>query len=72
MEQVKIYKSAHGILELVEELRNSGYKQGVDFDFEFVPARWEGILSLSATENSHGIFTFYREELATYATLKWG
>ena len=51
------------ILGYVAELRNQGYKQGIDFDFAYFPEKYTedgflGIVQRRAVE-----FTFYNEHL---------
>lgn len=72
MTEVKIYGSVHFLLEIVEEIRESGYKQGIDFDFSFVPAKWEDTLSFSPSSKSHAVFIFYKDLLASFIMLKYG
>ena len=63
-------KQPNEIMEIVRELRSKGYIQGVDFDFEYhkpVFNDWSG----DAVYNRHTIFTFYKESLATWFTLKY-
>lgn len=58
------------VMDVVKELRSKGYVQGVDFDFEYHKPRyndWSG----DAVYNRHTVFTFYKDELATWFTLKY-
>jgi len=58
------------VMEIVKELRKSGLVQGVDFDFEYHKPSfndWSG----DAVYNRHTVFTFYKDELATYFKLKY-
>ena len=58
------------ILEIVSDLKKSGLIQGVDFDFEYHQPRfhdWSG----DVVYNRHTVFTFYRDEYATYFKLKY-
>jgi hypothetical protein len=61
-------KNSSEISQLVHELKNTGYKLGVDFDFEYSPGRW-------TYESGHiprqTKFTFYNSKLATWFSLKW-
>lgn len=72
MTEIKIYGSAHYLLEIVEEIRESGYKQGIDFDFAFVPTKWEDFLAWEPSTKSHAVFSFYKDSLASYIMLKYG
>ncbi len=60
--------SPNEIIEIVRELRLKGYVQGTDFDFKFSPLRIDPE-SYQTIDKKHTIFTFYREELATWFTL---
>jgi hypothetical protein len=65
-----IDKLSEEILEIVKELRASGFVQGVDFDFEYHKPSfndWSG----DAVYNRHTIFVFYKDKLATYFKLKY-
>lgn len=72
MTEVKIYGSAHYLLEIIEEIRKSGFKQGTDFDFRFVPSKWEDVIALEPTTKSHAVFTFYKDSLSSFIILKYG
>ena len=61
--------SASKTLELVNELRKEGYINQIDFDFAFYPSindRFSG-----PTKPSYVVFTFHKEELASFYGLKW-
>ncbi len=58
------------VMEIVRELRASGLKQGVDFDFEYHKPTWDNF-SYEAVTNRFTIFTFYSEKYATFFTLKY-
>ena len=62
-------KNAIEAMDLVKELREKGYAQGVDFDFEY--HHHESDDPQDITEQRHTLFTFYKEELATWFSLKW-
>jgi hypothetical protein len=56
-------------METVSELRDKGYVQGIDFDFTYHPSindRFSG-----PTKPCYTIFTFYKESLATWFTLRY-
>lgn len=58
------------VMELVKELRSLGYIQGKDFDFEYHRPKyndWSG----DAVYNRYTIFTFYKDELATWFELRY-
>ena len=58
------------VMELVKELRSLGYAQGTHFDFEYHRPKyndWSG----DAEYNRYTIFRFYKEELATWFSLRY-
>ena len=58
------------IIDIVKELRDQGYVQGIDFDFEYHQPKyldWAGDVEY----NRYTIFKFYKEELATWFNLKY-
>lgn len=57
--------------DLNNDLKSSGYKQGVDYDFEYIPkpVEWSGDVEYNYHQLS---FRFYKESLATYFKLKYG
>jgi hypothetical protein len=71
MIDVIIYdKKPYDILTIVHELKNTGFVQGVDFDFEYHKPTYND-WSAGSVYNRHTIFTFYKDELATYFKLKY-
>jgi hypothetical protein len=70
MTQVKMNEMLPGqAIEIVHELRGKGYGQGIDFDFAYYPIFDDGFTGLA--EPSHVVFTFYKESLATWFTLRY-
>ena len=61
-------KNAIDALDLVHTLRDKGYVQGVDFDFAFHQSRWDDLIGEIPKTT---VFTFYKEELATWFSLQW-
>lgn len=57
-------------MDVVRELRNKGYVQGIHFDFEYHPPKYTD-LSHDPVYNRHTVFTFYKEELATWFSLTY-
>lgn len=56
-------------LTYVQELRDSGLVQGVDFDFSYFPTindRFSG-----PSKPAYVLFHFYKDSLATFYTIKW-
>ena len=61
-------KGVIDILDIVKELRASGLRQGVHFDFTYNQSRWDGMIGDVAT---YTVFTFYEEKYATLFALKY-
>ena len=58
------------IMEIVRELREQGYQQGVDFDFAYhAPA--QDSFSYEPSTERYTVFTFYNEKYATLFALKY-
>jgi len=70
MTKVRMDKMSPGqAMEIVSELRSKGYGQGIDFDFAYYPSindRFSG-----PTKPCYTIFTFHKESLATWFTLRY-
>lgn len=62
-------KNATEAMDVVRELREKGYMQKVDFDFEYHHQELDDPQDI--TEQRHTLFTFYKEELATWFSLKY-
>lgn len=56
------------MLIIVRSLRERGYVQGVDFDFSYNPPKFDNF-SHEPVYNRCVIFTFYKEEIATWFSL---
>jgi hypothetical protein len=71
MIEVKLMdKYPREVMEIVKELRQKGYMQHIDFDFEYhqpIYSDWSGDVEY----NRHTIFTFYKDELATWFSLRY-
>ena len=65
---VTLYHSLPAILEIVHEMRSLGYKQGVDFDFSFVPATYDGYNELTPKRTE---FHFYNQILTSWFAMKF-
>ena len=63
-------KMPNDVIEIVRELRNKGYIQGVDFDFEYRPPKYSD-LAPDPEYNRKTIFRFFKEELATWFSLRY-
>lgn len=71
MIEVKILDiSVSEILDIVKDVRLKGYVQGVDFDFEYHPPKFDNF-SGDAVYNKCVVFKFYKEELATWFSLMY-
>ena len=71
MIEIKILdKLPNEFLEIVRELKQKGYVQGVDFDFAYHPPKFDDF-SGDAVYNRYVLFTFYKEELATWFSLMY-
>lgn len=56
------------VIDIVNELKQKGYRLGVDFDWEYHKPEyndWSG----DAVYNRYTMFKFYKEELATWFEL---
>lgn len=58
------------VMNIVQELRNRGYVQGKDFDFEYHKPEYNDF-SGDAVYNRYTMFKFYKEELASWFTLTY-
>ncbi len=71
MIEVKLVDSMpNEVMDIVRQLRQQGYVQGTDFDWEYHKPEyndWSG----DAVYNRYTMFTFYKEELATWFSLRY-
>ncbi len=65
-----IDKLPNDVIEIVRDLRKAGLVQGVDFDFQYRPPKFDD-WSMDAVYNRCTVFTFYKEELATWFSLRY-
>jgi hypothetical protein len=69
-EFVEIYgRDTFDISNLLRELRSSGYHAGKDFDFEYVPGKFD--YNLGKNIPRHTKFYFYNKALASWFILKY-
>ena len=57
-------------LAIVNDLKQKGYVQGIDYDWEYHKPEyndWSG----DAVYNRYTMFKFYKEELATWFSLRY-
>jgi len=57
-------------IEIVDDLKLKGYMIGIDFDFAYHPPKFDDF-SGDAVYNRYVLFTFYKEELATWFSLMY-
>ena len=69
--EIKVYRSLDKVLDIVQNLRDEGLMQGVDFDFSWIPENNYGFYN-EEQYKKHVIFTFYNNELAMMFALKYG
>jgi hypothetical protein len=62
--------NAEEAMFIVRQLRSSGFVQGVDFDFQYHPESTD-YNDFTVLDSRHVIFNFYKQELATWFSLKW-
>ena len=62
-------KRPNEILEIVDDLRNQGLKQGQDFDFSYQPELWDNFTGLANERLT--VFSFHTEKYATLFSLKY-
>lgn len=62
--------NANDTMNIVNDLRNQGYVQGVDFDFAYRPEIHDNF-SMEPLQTRHAEFTFYVEKYATLFALKY-
>lgn len=63
-------KDPTAIMEIVREMREQGFIQGRDFDFNYHPPSYNND-GWSAVTPKYTVFTFYEDKLATMFALKW-
>jgi len=63
-------KMPNEVMDIVREIRKSGYVQGIDYDFEYHKPKYSET-TYEAVYNRYTIFIFYKEELATWFSLRY-
>lgn len=71
MTEFKIYRKLDNVLEIVYTLRSEGLKQGIDFDFTWVPEVSNYLFSHEVYPR-HAIFKFYDDQRAMMFALQYG
>ncbi len=59
------------IMDIVKDIRQQGYVQGVDFDFAYHKPTWD-TFGHEAPTRRYTVFTFHVEKYATLFALKYG
>ena len=71
MQQVTLYISAKRTMEIGSELRNTGWIQGVDFDYAYYRTEYDNF-SHDPIQVRRAVFTFYNDSNASYFMLRYG
>ena len=59
-------KSSNEIIDIVRQMKEHGWINGVDFDWEYhKPVDYDRV------NDRYTIFNFYKEEYSTYFALRW-
>ena len=69
-QQVILHIDVSRTLEIVSELKQMGWIQGIDFDFAYHKSKYDYHWQYEIEPN-RAIFTFYNDINASYFTLKW-
>ena len=71
MREIKIPGiDANKTMDIVRELREQGLKQGIDFDFSYIQAKYSDD-SWTLIEEKHSLFKFYDDKYATLFALRY-
>jgi hypothetical protein len=69
--KVTLYIDVNKTLQIVHELKQMGWVAGIDFDFAYNKAVWDGFSS-GLIQEQHCVFIFYNDSNASYFMLRWG
>lgn len=58
-------------IDIVHELKNHGYVQGIDFEFSYHKAEYDGFSSYNETHGKYTVFTFYNDAVGSWFYLKY-
>ena len=58
-------------MEIGQELRTSGWIQGVDFDYAYYKPEYDKF-RYNLIQERRAVFTFYNDSNASYFMLRWG
>lgn len=67
VEVIIYHEKPMSIMGIVQELREHGYSQKTDFDFQYVPA----VFTNNEASPRHTIFTFHNEVIASWFAMKY-
>jgi hypothetical protein len=62
-------KDSNEISQIVKELKDHGYKIGIDFDFKYAPGKFDWSVQLEIPRQTE--FIFYNELAGVHFTLKY-
>jgi hypothetical protein len=68
---VILYITAKRTMEIGQELRSTGWIQGVDFDYAYYRSEYDNFSHGPVVER-HAKFTFYNDSNASYFALRYG
>jgi len=68
---ITLYIDVNRTLEIVSELKQKGWKMGIDFDFAYFKPTFDNF-SYEAVNRKRSVFTFYNDINASYFMLRWG
>ena len=70
MADVILYITAKRTMEIGQELRSTGWVQGVDFDYAYYQEKYDNF-SHDPVVKRHARFTFYNDSNASYFILRY-
>lgn len=69
IEYILYHRNSAEISAIVQELKDLGYRVGLDFDFAYHTGSYDWATIKMIPRKT--VFTFYREELASWFVIKW-
>lgn len=69
IEILLLHLNSNEISVIVKDLKDKGYKIGIDFDFAYSPGKYDYNLDINIPRQT--AFTLYNKKLATWLALKW-
>ena len=70
MADVILYITAKRTMEIGQELRSTGWRQGIDFDYAYYQEKYDNF-SHDPVVKRHARFTFYNDSNASYFILRY-